>query len=231
GILVNKQCRCIDIAQAHGIPLIYNDRKGFLGGNAAMATGQRLADYDQLNLKSIRALEQEKGFQTDLICLAGYWAILRKPLLDAFAGRIINSHPADLTALDNAGKRKYANVYGWHAAMAAIGNGEQHTKTCIILATREVDEGPILVTSQPLAFAKKLDSLKRLPDGPAKQQALQEFAGQHQELQKKACDFPAYLKALELIAAGRLALGTGTQGKNKTMYLDGKPLPYGGYQL
>ena len=226
GILVNKKCRCIDIAKQFNVPLIYNSRKLFLGERFERPTEKDLEEYDKRNLESIRELEEKEGFETDLICLAGYWSIISNPLIETFEDRIINSHPADLSVLDKKGGRKYAGVYGHHAILEAIRNKEKGTRTCIHMVTEGVDAGEILATSRMLQFPKELKNILK----GGNERELEAFAYSHQELQKRRCDYPAYLKALGLVSFSRLSLGEGESGK-RTVYLDGKPLGYEGFVM
>lgn len=209
-ILADRQCRCIEVAEQHNIPLIYNSKKRFLR-KAEKPTGEQLESYDKLNLESIASLEKENGFRTDLVCLAGYLAILTKPMLHAYMDRMINSHPADLSILNPDGSRKYAGLYGHHAVRAAALNGDKGTRTCIIMVNEGVDQGEVLVTSRLLPFRKGFD--------PSSESDLKG----HLELQKKHCDYPAYIKALELISSGRISVGSGSKGK-RPVYLDSQKL-------
>ena len=54
---------------------------------------------------------------------------------------------------------------------------------------------------------------------------LRQKADAVQEQMKWECDGPAFIKGLELAADGRLAI------EGNTVLLDGKPLPYKGFQL
>jgi phosphoribosylglycinamide formyltransferase-1 len=54
-------------------------------------------------------------------------------LTDAYAGRVLNSHPALLPAFK-----------GWHAVRDALAAGVKVTGTTVHVATADVDDGPIL---------------------------------------------------------------------------------------
>lgn len=78
----------------------------------------------------VEAMQQE---QPDLIVLAGFMRVLKQPLLEAFAGRIINLHPSLLPAfpgLDGIGQ-------AWR-------RGVKITGCTVHVVTPEVDGGPIL---------------------------------------------------------------------------------------
>lgn len=233
GILVNKECRCAEIAKENDIPLIYNDKKKFFRErNASFKDQETLEEYDRKNLKDIQKLEKEKGFKTDLIALAGYWSIVSKPILKQFEDRIINSHPADLSILQN-GERKYKGIYGSDAIYRAMVDNESYTKTCIHLVIEEVDAGEIIVSSRPLHFFEVVEKVKQLSfkEDKTKEKVLRALAKYHQELQKRICDYPSYLAALKLIAEGRISIDTEEEKGERTVFLDRKQLPYGGFQL
>jgi phosphoribosylglycinamide formyltransferase-1 len=65
--------------------------------------------------------------------MAGFGTVVDQPLHDAFAGRVLNTHPALLPAFP-----------GWHAVEAALEAGVKVTGCTVHLATLEMDAGPIL---------------------------------------------------------------------------------------
>ena len=69
----------------------------------------------------------------DLVAMAGFGTVVDQPLHDAFAGRVLNTHPALLPAFP-----------GWHAVEAALEAGVKVTGCTVHLATLEMDAGPIL---------------------------------------------------------------------------------------
>lgn len=123
-----------------------------------------------------------KRFQPDIIMLSGFMRLVTEPLLSEYKHRILNVHPADLTILDEQGRRKYT---GMDAVAKAIQVGEKSTRSTIHLVTAEVDAGPVVVLSDPLPIEPGVEPKA------------------HQERMKWACDGPAYAKALKLIAEGR----------------------------
>ena len=64
------------------------------------------AAYEAEIVKRLDALE------VDLVCLAGYMRIVGKTLLDAYEGRIINTHPALLPSFKGAHAIEEAVAYG-----------------------------------------------------------------------------------------------------------------------
>ena len=73
------------------------------------------------------------AFEPDLIVCAGFMRILGKPMLEAFPGRIVNTHPALLPAFPGA-----------HAVRDAIAAGAKITGCTVMIVDEGVDTGPIL---------------------------------------------------------------------------------------
>ncbi len=65
--------------------------------------------------------------------MAGFGTILEKPIHDAYAGRMINTHPALLPSFK-----------GWHSVRDALAFGVKVTGCTVHVVTLEVDDGPIL---------------------------------------------------------------------------------------
>jgi phosphoribosylglycinamide formyltransferase-1 len=74
----------------------------------------------------------------DLIVCAGFMRVLGRDVVDAYAGRIINSHPALLPAFPGA-----------HAVRDALAYGVKWTGCTVHVVDHGVDSGPILA-QQPV---------------------------------------------------------------------------------
>ena len=74
-----------------------------------------------------------EAHEVDLVVMAGFMTVLDKPMFDAYAGRVLNTHPALLPAFT-----------GWHAVRDALAFGVKVTGCTVHIATLEVDDGPIL---------------------------------------------------------------------------------------
>ena len=72
-------------------------------------------------------------FEPDLVVLAGFMKLLDAPFLEAFGGRIINSHPSLLP-----------NFPGAHAVRDALAAGAQHTGTSLFWVDAGVDTGELI---------------------------------------------------------------------------------------
>ena len=74
----------------------------------------------------------------DLIVLAGFLAVVREPLLTAYAGRIINIHPSLLPKYGGDG------MWGGNVHQAVIDAPEPESGITIHQVTAQVDSGPIV---------------------------------------------------------------------------------------
>jgi len=91
------------------------------------------ADRDAYDRAIVEALEA-RG--VDLVCLAGYMRLVGAPMLEAFAGRILNIHPSLLPAFPGVEAQRQALAYGVRVSGATV-----H------LVTSELDGGPIVLQS------------------------------------------------------------------------------------
>ena len=73
----------------------------------------------------------------EIICLAGYMAILSPAFIDRFAGRIINIHPSLLPDLK-----------GLDTHQRAIAAGMARHGASVHLVTAELDDGPLLLQAE-----------------------------------------------------------------------------------
>uniref|UniRef100_A0A7C4TCH6 Phosphoribosylglycinamide formyltransferase n=1 Tax=candidate division WOR-3 bacterium TaxID=2052148 RepID=A0A7C4TCH6_UNCW3 len=94
----NPDARALKIARQHNIKALYLDpgpKKTYL-----------LPEYEENYVQVL------KEHNTDLVCLAGFMRIIKKPLLTAFAGRILNIHPSLLPAFPGLDVQRKALEYG-----------------------------------------------------------------------------------------------------------------------
>ena len=70
----------------------------------------------------------------DLVCLAGFLRLVRRPLLDAFPGRILNIHPALLPA--------FPGLAAWQQALDA---GVDETGCTVHFVDAGMDTGPVIL--------------------------------------------------------------------------------------
>jgi phosphoribosylglycinamide formyltransferase-1 len=159
--------------------------------------------------------ERITQYRIDLVCNAGYMSIMTGPMLDAYSGRIINVHPADL-AIMNGPERKYVGI---HVVEEAILAGEPELRATTHIVREKVDHGEILVVSEPVQV--------RLPQGVTVSELKEDRAllgkvvEEHQDRLKRVGDWVIYPLTVQLIAEGKFSLDKGA------VYFDGKPAPKG----
>jgi len=115
----NPNARALEIAREHSFKALYLDpgpKKTWL-----------LPEYEE---KYVQTLREHK---VDLVCLAGFMRIIKKPLLEAFAGRILNIHPALLPSFPGLDVQKKALEYG-----------AKFSGCTVHFVTADVDAGPIV---------------------------------------------------------------------------------------
>jgi phosphoribosylglycinamide formyltransferase-1 len=119
-VVVDRECAAVERAERAGIPVELVERRSFGPDFDRLAYTHRVVD----------ALERH---DVGLVAMAGFMTVLEKPIFDAYAGRITNTHPALLPAFRGA-----------HAVEEALAAGVKVTGCTVHLTTLEVDAGPIL---------------------------------------------------------------------------------------
>ena len=102
-----------------------------------IATG--LIDCAGFRTKFPESVQQETADRllaagVQLVCLAGFLRLVKRPLLDAFPRRILNIHPSLLPA--------YPGLESWKQALAA---GESHSGCTVHFVDDGMDTGPVIV--------------------------------------------------------------------------------------
>jgi phosphoribosylglycinamide formyltransferase-1 len=99
----------------------------------------------------------------DVVLLAGYMKKLGPHVLEAFAGRIINTHPSLLPKFGGKG------MYGSHVHAAVIAAGDERTGISVHLVDRDYDTGRVLAQREvevgaadtPGSLAQRVQSVER----------------------------------------------------------------------
>lgn len=233
----NQNASGIKFCKEAGLPLIVADYKQF-----CEKYHLNPSDLSQRSTYFQYILEKIEDFSVDVLGLSGFMLVITEPLLSIYYHRILNIHPFRLDILTgpkvqrlevgdlrpsevlklvrlNQLVRKYK---GQDAVYDGMVNGEPYAQSTLHLATEVFDEGPILVCSKRVYFDRPWvqKQLKNRNFHP-----LRAKADAIQEMMKWECDGPAFIKGLELIADGRLAVN------GVSVFLDRKELPYNGYQL
>ena len=107
--------------------------------------GKKRLDFDA------EVLDLLEKYRPDYIVLAGYMRVLSAPFVAAYAGRIVNIHPADTQVHQGLG------AYKW-----AFDQGLEETKITVHLVDQGLDTGPIIAQAPVnLAGAKDLAEVER----------------------------------------------------------------------
>lgn len=119
-VVADRPCRALDVAREQGVPAELVERGSFG------------TDFDRLAYTE-QVLDVLERHRVDLVVMAGFMTVLDKPVLDAFEGRVLNTHPALLPSFKGA-----------HAVRDALEAGVKVTGCTVHVATMELDDGPIL---------------------------------------------------------------------------------------
>jgi folate-dependent phosphoribosylglycinamide formyltransferase PurN len=209
-----KRCRAKDITEEYGLSYECEDIRDFYRERGVKRTDLRLRpDFDRL------VVEKVATHGIDLIALAGYMSITTWPLLEAYEGRIVNVHPADLSIMDGE-DRKYVGI---HVVRDAILAGVRELRASTHVVREKVDHGEILVISKPVPL--------KLPEGVGPEELaldkklLAKIVDEHQDYLKERGDWVIFPLTIQMIAEGRFALDGGGG-----VFVDGIPHPTG-YRL
>src|SRR5262245_25381484 len=78
------------------------------------------------------------GAHVDVVLLAGYMKKLGRGVLEAYGGRILNTHPALLPKFGGTG------MYGSRVHEAVLSSGDRETGVTVHLVDADYDSGPVL---------------------------------------------------------------------------------------
>jgi len=104
--------------------------------SAGIATKIVSPKQDNYDTKLLEAISE---FQPDLICLAGYMRRIPDTVLGAYAGKIVNIHPALLPAFGGQG------MYGSFVHQAVYDYGVKVSGCTVHFIDSEYDSGPIIL--------------------------------------------------------------------------------------
>ncbi len=199
------------LCRTYGIPLVVEDIMAFYRsrGHTTKRDLSLRPDFDR------RILEALGPYAVDAVVLAGYMSIVTRPLLEAFPGRIINVHPADLR-IEEAGRRKYT---GDDAVGDAILAGEPEIRATTHIVREEVDGGEILMVSGPVQVELPEGVRREDLAGPGQRELRERLTDEHQERLKRHGDWVILPRTLEWLARGRFGLDEAGR-----LCLDGRPV-------
>jgi len=194
------------IGHDYNVPVVIRDIRSFYKHK-----GKPLKDMsvrEEFDAETVKALEP---FNISAAAYAGYMSIATKPLIDTFLG--INVHPADLSIMDPDGNRRYI---GDHAVRDAIIAGENYIRSSTHIVENKVDNGHILMISEPLRVELPL---RFNPDDNAMVEAAERL---NQSRLKEYGDWKIFPETLIRIADGRFS-----KDACGRLYFDDKPIPTG----
>ena len=207
----SKMSRAKEIADKYGIAYECVDIRDFYKARGVKRTDLSLRpEFDGLVVEAL------SGYEIDLIVNAGYMSIMTPVVVDQYAGKIVNVHPADLTVMDGD-HRKYIGI---HVVEQAILDGDKSLKSTSHVVREVVDGGEILVLSAPVPvnLDVSLDELRE--DKKLRKKVVSE----HQTVLKENGDWVVFPLTIQMISDGRFGIG------ENGVCLDGKPAPMG-FQL
>ncbi|BEP12350.1 phosphoribosylglycinamide formyltransferase [Acidothermaceae bacterium B102] len=127
-----------DPAYGCAVVAVGSDKPGVGGLDRAEAAGVEtfvvpFADYADRAAWDAAFAKAVTAYEPDLVVLAGFMRILGPPVVEGFAGRLVNTHPALLPSFPGA-----------HAVRDALAYGVKVTGTTVHLVDAGVDTGPII---------------------------------------------------------------------------------------
>ncbi len=126
------------------VALVVSNRKAAYGLERASAAGVETCVLSKAMEPDPAAHDDKllgilREHRIDAVILAGYLGILGPKVLAAYAGQVVNIHPALIPAFCGIG------MYGLKVHEAALARGVKLTGATAHLVTGEVDGGPILL--------------------------------------------------------------------------------------
>jgi len=123
------------------VALVLSDNPEVFGLKRAEAAGIQAQYLPPGPRRTVLSPEAEKEYVSalqkagcGLVCLAGFMRVIKDPLLDAFAGRILNIHPSLLPS--------FPGLAAWQQA---LNYGVKFTGCTVHLVEKGVDTGPIIL--------------------------------------------------------------------------------------
>lgn len=195
-----------EIGRDFDIPVVIRDMRAWYAKRGAPRTDLMLRrDFDA---ETVRAFSP---YGVNVAVYGGYMAVASEVLIKSFLG--INVHPADLSILDEKGRRRFT---GDHAVLDAILAGEPTVASSTHIIEPEVDGGRLLMISEPVTIY--------IPPGAdlTDSKVQHDVAGANQDRLKEKGDWAIFPRTIEYIARGRYAAD-----EKNNLYFDGKPIPHG----
>jgi phosphoribosylglycinamide formyltransferase-1 len=117
-VIADRDCEGLRLAEKHAIDAELVD----------------FSSFEEREEWSLALRDRVRSFQPDLVVSAGFMRILAPVFVDAFAGKLINLHPALLPSFTGA-----------HGVRDALDHGVKVTGSTVHFVDHLVDHGPILL--------------------------------------------------------------------------------------
>lgn len=108
------------------------------------------ADYPSREERDVALAHWLRSYDVDLVVLAGYMHLFRKPFFDYYAGRIVNTHSAPLPAFPGA-----------HPIADVLAAGVRETAATVHYVDEGIDTGAVIATERvPVMPDDTVESLR-----------------------------------------------------------------------
>jgi phosphoribosylglycinamide formyltransferase-1 len=144
GVLVSGEGTNLQALIDEGLPIaaVASNRPGARALTRAEAAGIPAAvfeeaDYGSREERDTAMADWLQGHGVDLVVCAGYMHLLRKPFLDRFEGRIVNTHSAPLPDFPGA-----------HPIEDVLAAGARETAATVHYVDEGIDSGPVIAAER-----------------------------------------------------------------------------------
>jgi phosphoribosylglycinamide formyltransferase-1 len=136
--------RCADRTIPAQVVLVMSNNSGAFALERARQAGIAAVHWSEKKAGSPEAfadglLAMLRQAQVDLIVLAGYMKLIPPAIIEAYAGRILNIHPALLPKFGGSG------LYGIHVHEAVLAAGETESGATVHFVDAQYDHGAIFL--------------------------------------------------------------------------------------
>ena len=175
-----------EIAAENGISYYSRDIREYYRSRGAGSSRKDMKIREEYDRETVKLLKRHK---IDVVILCGYMSLVSGEICDRYV--TLNVHPADLRILDANGKRAFAGCIGAACIKKVVSGGYRETRASTHVVTKDVDNGPVLMVSDPIKLEFK--------EG----ENLNEFARKHQQVLKEKGDWKIYPETVKRVGLGR----------------------------